>query len=191
MNGRLKIGALAFLAFAGCAEPRSGGEPLQPVLNSVTLTEEAAREAIEHSVRFESHEQIVHLLEWQSNSKDAAQLIRIHKSQGAAGLLVEVEILPEGEPYIRSAEYFSGGIIPLTLVHPLVRRVVEINSIRDTDQEGMKEVSFAWDWKDVPEVLGRMKPELADGPRPGKAWVQLQDNQWHVIGNVRDFHTSL
>ena len=148
MNRRsAALAALGFLAFAACAAPSQDSPTNEVTRRSVTLTEKAALSAIEQSERFETLELRINLLEWQTNSKDAAQLLRIHKSEDSDGLHVEVEILPDGQPYFESAEYFSGGIIPVTLVHPLVRRVVEITSIRDTDQEGLKEVSFAWDWK--------------------------------------------
>jgi len=158
---------------------------------TAVLSEKEARAAIESSDRFETLEPKIHLLEWQTQSSHISELLRIYKHEESDGLHIDVEILPKGKPYFRSAEYFAGGVVPVTLVQPLVRRVVEIKSIRDTDYDGMKEVSFAWDWVDVPDVLKQVKPELVDGPRPGTAWIQLLADRWYVIGNVRDFHTSL
>jgi hypothetical protein len=151
-----------------------------------TLSPQLAQSIIEASELFSKKETTLHALEWQMDFGKEENLWAIHKEPAPNGrTAVTVEILEGAEGWIASAEYFSGGVVPLNLAQPVSPTVVAIESIEDAEYPQMKEVRFTWAYSDTPDFLARLKPQLHGGPYVGQVRIQFQEDSWEVVGRVR------
>ncbi len=179
---------ITLIVFCSCGSPEP---PTVAQADPELLTEREIRDAIQGDADFGTPESTLHLLEWQVADPAHADLWRITRTEEPDGIRVRVEILPDGESLFRSAEYYAGGVVPLELARPLARRLTEVRQVTDGDYPGLKEVEFAWEWVDVPDLLVKLKPNLLEGPFRGTARIQFQEDSWEVIGRVRDYQVKL
>lgn len=183
---------MTFACALGCATERPAGDAVDGSAAFPELTPHVAREIIESSPDFRLRESTVHALEWQMAFGEDENLWAIRKIRVPDGRMqIRVEVLDGARDWLDRAEYFSGGVVPMHLSRPITRRIVEVVAIRDAEFPQMKEVRFTWDYSETPEPLQRLKPELTAGPYEATARLQFQEDDWKMVGHLRESRIRL
>ena len=90
----------------------------------------------------------------------------------------KVELTNEGKRYFTEIDRTSLGTT-LMLREVLFRRAVEITGITNGVSEGIREIEFIWEYRELPEIIARYS-----GQRKGNYWgaalMRLYDDGWRV-----------